>query len=1544
MPAIKTAVVFHSGCIIKRKEVKAMTKGKSKLRILALALTICMVFTFMPMVSQAASTSSAVDFTEVDPSVIKADVTRDDAKMEEEPDADVPADDEQVRVIIILDEKSVIEKGYSTKNLPDNRAAVAYSDKLETKQVDMAKRIADQALNGQALDIRYNFTIGVNGIATTVQYGQISDILAVKGVKDVHLEEQYEVQDDQVADPNTAASGEMVGSYSAWANGYTGAGSRIAIIDTGLDTDHPSFTEEGYLYGLAISAAKFHKNISDYNLLTKEEIAEVLPHLNALQKMPSVTADDLYVNQKIAYGFNYIDGNLNINHDAASGDHGSHVSGIATANKYIPYQDADGDTYFDTQAEGVVGIAPDAQILTMRVFSNGWGAYESDYMAAIEDAIWLRCDSVNLSLGSSSAGKSYTATYNDLFTSFLNTDTTVVFSAGNAACWGDSVLTGTGLTRTEDVRTHTGGSSGSYTHSFTVASVDNTTVTGIAGIFNDVAVVVNDRGGEYGAAPFESLDTSADHTGTEYPYVFLGNPETKEGVYAQEADFAGLDLTGKIVLISRGGDVSFFEKANRACAAGAAGVVVYNNVDGTINMDLTGYTYDKPAISITLPDMSAILAASTQNEGGEYGGKVLIKGGVQIMQNTADAYKPSSFTSWGTTEDLGLKPEIIAPGGNIWSSVDGGVYGTNSGTSMAAPSVTGSVAVVAQYIKENKLNEKTGLNVRTLAIALLMGTAKPLTDSKVDLPYSVRAQGAGLTQIYEAVTSPAYLLVGDKQGNDGKVKMEFRDDPQRTGVYSDSFSINNLTDKPLSYTLDSLISTMAVEVIDGQEYMSKSAYRLNPQVTFETAAQTVYVYDLNGDGKVDAMDAKVLLQIANGTREALDDHLTAQCDFDADGAITTADAQLYLAALQGDTTYFDVNQMAYQVPANGSIQVKATIALSQEDKAYLDEHYANGCYVEGYLYTNSQNGDEKQMSIPVFGYYGNWSEPSMFDHYTLLENYYGGGGPRYVTDAPTNYLTFRLKGSTTTYNYQPNIYAKDDEYIADRNAMANTSNLYGAVVTMLRNTDNLSFIISNADTGEVYQTYDKGSATGAYYVSSSSTWTGTSSNASLGWQFTDANGKKLEDGTRVKVTARAVPELYWDRFNKAVKGELAEGAYWTTTFTMDNTKPEATGITYTTDAITGARSLAVTVKDNRYVAAVKLISEDGTQLLAESAVNQTEKNKATTVNFDLSKVYSNSFKVSLFDYAGNNTVYEVSFGGEVQRPATNTMLHATLPDSKGQWFADIDADDLTSITTKNPSALNTELLSAAKDAKGTLYVATNEKDADGYTVSSLYTMNESTYAMTKIGTSELGYTDMSWAPTVKGGSLMATYGRYVLVVDTTTGTYGGVWDLTSQIGSNVSVVGLSYLTTTKNATYGDVDIFALLCNNGTIYQTAYAFDSAAGKYTMFAMEPLAQVSGITGSTFAGSSMYCTADGKLFVSGFTGSGSKLSYIDLSGTSAAEIELGTINSAPISIYGASAKTGANGASDLKGLAEPSMEHAVAASTRDVSASYRLPELGR
>lgn len=74
--------------------------------------------------------------------------------------------------------------------------------------------------------------------------------------------------------------------------------------------------------------------------------------------------------------------------------------------------------------------------LTMKVFGKGGGAYDSDYMAAIEDAIILGCDSVNLSLGSGNPGFARNTTYQDILNSLADSDTMVVMSAGNSRALG----------------------------------------------------------------------------------------------------------------------------------------------------------------------------------------------------------------------------------------------------------------------------------------------------------------------------------------------------------------------------------------------------------------------------------------------------------------------------------------------------------------------------------------------------------------------------------------------------------------------------------------------------------------------------------------------------------------------------------------------------------------------------------------------------------------------------------------------------------------------------------------------------------------------------------------------------------------------------------------------------------------------------------------------------------------------------------------------------------------------------------------------------
>lgn len=109
-------------------------------------------------------------------------------------------------------------------------------------------------------------------------------------------------------------------------------------------------------------------------------------------------------------------------------------------------------------------------------------------------------------------------------------------------------------------------------------------------------------------------------------------------------------MKGKVVLISRGNS-SFADKANAAIQAGAAAAVIYNNAPGSINMNLTGYNFPNPAVMIEQSKAKEILAASTQDETtGLWGGKMTVSAKAETLHGVADGYKPSSFSSWGTTE------------------------------------------------------------------------------------------------------------------------------------------------------------------------------------------------------------------------------------------------------------------------------------------------------------------------------------------------------------------------------------------------------------------------------------------------------------------------------------------------------------------------------------------------------------------------------------------------------------------------------------------------------------------------------------------------------------------------------------------------------------------------------------------------------------------------------------------------------------------------------------------------------------------------------
>ena len=348
--------------------------------------------------------------------------------------------------------------------------------------------------------------------------------------------------------------------------------------------------------------------------------------------------------------------------------------------------------------------------------------------------------------------------------------------------------------------------------------------------------------------------------------------------------------------------------------------------------------------------MKAILASATQDENGVWGGKLTVHGsGVYTDMNaTGGVITMSSFSSWGVPGDLSLKPEITAPGGNIYSTRTDGTYGLMSGTSMASPSAAGQAAVVAQYIRENGLAEKAGLTARALAQSLMMGTAVPIMDPDSDVEYSPRRQGSGLGNVENAVNSPAYVTI---DGNDdGKVKVEFGDDPARTGTYSFSFHVNNLTDKSVSYRLSA--SVLAPETVtdeeSGTKFIAMNDVAVGANAVFTTDAAG---YDLNGDGKLDDGDVMAILNHAAGLELLADASLA---DLNGDGTADEVDAQILNDILEGGS-YEGKTLESLQsndvvtVPANGSVQVKATLSLNEEGKQYMEENFSNGNYLEGYV-------------------------------------------------------------------------------------------------------------------------------------------------------------------------------------------------------------------------------------------------------------------------------------------------------------------------------------------------------------------------------------------------------------------------------------------------------------------------------------------------------------------------------------------------------------------------------------------------------------------
>ena len=160
-----------------------------------------------------------------------------------------------------------------------------------------------------------------------------------------------------------------------------------------------------------------------------------------------------------------------------------------------------------------------------------------------------------------------------------------------------------------------------------------------------------------------------------------------------------------------------------------------------------------------------------------------------------------------------------------------------SGTSMASPQVAGMVALVQQYLREQGI-EVAGMTSRALTQSLLMSTATALRDRASGNYYPLLQQGAGLANVSAALRTPTFVTVDGQ--NDGKVKVELGEDPNRTGTYAFRFQLHNLTDTECAYQLSSDVFTQATETgADDFSYLSILTRTMDATVEFSVDGQSV---------------------------------------------------------------------------------------------------------------------------------------------------------------------------------------------------------------------------------------------------------------------------------------------------------------------------------------------------------------------------------------------------------------------------------------------------------------------------------------------------------------------------------------------------------------------------------------------------------------------------------------------------------------------------------------------------------------------------------
>ena len=506
---------------------------------------------------------------------------------------------------------------------------------------------------GRSVTPLLTYSVRNSGMAIALTASEAQQVAQMPGVLEVRKDEVYELVTD--------AGPQWIGADEIWNGTATpdampnfGEGVIVGVLDTGVNMDHPSFSdmpEDNYTFINPFGDGVF---------------------IGACTNGAAPEGVEFNCNNKLIGAWDFADA-LTAESDGPEDNngHGSHTASTATGNAITGPIPVSGNSY---PAPSISGIAPHANLITYDVcFENCPGG---SILAGIEQALMDGVDVVNFSI---SGGNAPWADADRGFLDLTGNGTLVNASAGN-----------TSATVPDPV--------GNVNHRGPwVMTVANQTHNRIN---NNVVSVVPALGGEgadlsnmYGLLGVQN-NFDGDVTKVAEWGGGIGDGQNFDGCDPWTGPYAA-DFTDQIVLVSRGG-CNFSVKIDNAANAGAAAALIFNQL-GVVPIVMGGIEATTiPSLMIGLDDGEALRDFLISNPGTAVNMAAATLR--QIRDEFGSLINPGSLRGPNATFDV-TKPDIGGPGTNIlaaYSDVIGDPpqFAFLSGTSMSSPHSAGSSALL----------------------------------------------------------------------------------------------------------------------------------------------------------------------------------------------------------------------------------------------------------------------------------------------------------------------------------------------------------------------------------------------------------------------------------------------------------------------------------------------------------------------------------------------------------------------------------------------------------------------------------------------------------------------------------------------------------------------------------------------------------------------------------------------------------------------------------------------------------------------------------